>query len=737
MQKGTKSIPHYRQDFLDWLDIEKGLASRSQENYARFLQPFLAWLAVTHLEGLRPHELTSRHVWDYRAYLSRRYRPRMKKPLSRATQNYYLIALRALLNFFADRDIRSLPAEKVKLARERGERQVRFLTLEQVERLFAAPDTRIPAGLRDRAILETLFSTGMRIGEVVALNRDQVRVRPGMRELELGIVGKGGRARTVYFSERAIAWLGRYLAVRRDRERALFVNYRSRAGAPRRLTARSIEELIKRYALRAGLPLSTTPHVMRHCLHPATRIVLRDEIISARDLYFADRNGVQAVDWRTLGIRTRKILSRARHLAGLYSLWADGHHVVASPDHRFFTLDRSGVKEIRLKDLKIGDYIMAARKIEIRGRPFVGPRYARLLGYIFGDGTVSKRRRAIILNDKAKTLLRFYKDLAAKLLEGRPRLEKCSDRNSWKLTIYNAEAVEFLLKVGFAPGATQRRIPQQILNAPLPELAEFIAGFYDAEGNSGKICCFSSSLELLKDLQMGLLRFGIDSHINWRQRTVALPQGRLFSHKLYTLHILKRPDQVRFLKCILTLKRKGMVVEPRFVGEKVPVGKLLASIREDTARRRIQWIEALRERHHINDLGRYFEGLIPVKSTVRKIISQLRKSGYRTPLLTTLKKIEHTDEVKWLRVREKTKLPFYRYSVYDFGVSGGNGNLITDGIVSHNSFATDLLAQGVDLRTIQEFLGHRSIAATQIYTHVTSQRLRDIHRKFHGGRRLG
>lgn len=126
--------------------------------------------------------------------------------------------------------------------------------------------------------------------------------------------------------------------------------------------------------------------------------------------------------------------------------------------------------------------------------------------------------------------------------------------------------------------------------------------------------------------------------------------------------------------------------------------------------------------------------MIPVKNTVNKIILQLKKKGYKSYLFNVLKNLANNDKIKWLKISEKKRLPFGRYSTFDFGVT--HNNFITDGIISHNSYATDLLNQGVDLRTIQEFLGHSSILTTQIYTHVTNKRLRDIHRKFHSGKNL-
>jgi len=264
MIKSSKPLPQHLNDFLDWLDIEKGLSGKSQENYSRFLKKFLDWLKVSELENIKPHQLSPAHIWKYRVFLSRKCFSHDKEPLKKTTQNYYLIALRSLLNYFADRNILSLPAEKIKLARDREEKQVRFLNLEQLDKLFSAPDTSKIQGLRDRAILETFFSTGMRIAELVNLNREQIKIKPGMEELELSIRGKGGRIRTVYLSERTLLWLNKYLKTRKDNENALFINYQKKKDASRRLTPRSIERDLKKYVIISGLPLTTTPHVMRH-----------------------------------------------------------------------------------------------------------------------------------------------------------------------------------------------------------------------------------------------------------------------------------------------------------------------------------------------------------------------------------------------------------------------------------------------------------------------------------------
>jgi len=268
MEQNKTPIPKHINDFLDWIDVEKGLSSKTQENYRRFLEKFLVWLKKNHLESLLPHQLNQDHIWDYRVYLAR-HSPRPggypdKQSLKKSTQNYYLIALRAFLGYFVAKDILSMPPDKITLSRPDKEQTVKFLTLEQLNKLFLTPDMTTVQGMRDRAILELFFSTGMRISELTSLNREQIKIKPGMDELELGIVGKGGRARTIYFSKSAIEWVGKYLQMRDDKEKALFINYSGKKNSPRRLTPRAIEKNLKKYIILAGLPITTTPHVLRH-----------------------------------------------------------------------------------------------------------------------------------------------------------------------------------------------------------------------------------------------------------------------------------------------------------------------------------------------------------------------------------------------------------------------------------------------------------------------------------------
>ena len=264
MKKSNKPIIEHINDFLDYCEVEKGLANRTQENYQHYLQKFVSWMKKAKKETLLPHELTADDIWAYRLYLSR-YTGEKGHSLKKVTQNHYLIALRALLGYFTAKDIISLPADKIVLPKDaRAEKTVKFLNLDQIERLLLAPDTNTRDGLRDRAILESFFSTGLRIAELVALNREQFVNIKDKKDLELGIIGKGSHPRTVYFSERALSWVKKYIETRKDREKALFIHYKARKDTENRLTARSIERIVKKYAILGGVPVFTTPHTLRH-----------------------------------------------------------------------------------------------------------------------------------------------------------------------------------------------------------------------------------------------------------------------------------------------------------------------------------------------------------------------------------------------------------------------------------------------------------------------------------------
>jgi len=270
MQNSSKPIKEHLQDFIDFCEVEKGLRKNTQENYKKYLEKFFYWMDKAKISSLLPHQLTSEHIWDYRLFLSRQPSPATGKLLAKGTQNYYLIALRALLGYFVAKDILSLPPDKISLPKpDKGQKTVKFLNLEQIGKLLASVEPKDDVSIRDRAILESLFSTGLRIAELTALNLEQFNGLKNKKDMELGVIGKGGKPRVVYFSERATDFIKKYLEIRDTiasaNTKALFINFRDKnKNADARLTPRSIERMVKKYALLSGVPIFTTPHTLRH-----------------------------------------------------------------------------------------------------------------------------------------------------------------------------------------------------------------------------------------------------------------------------------------------------------------------------------------------------------------------------------------------------------------------------------------------------------------------------------------
>ncbi len=260
-------LREYLLPFLDYCEVEKGLSANTQRNYQQYLNLFIRWLKEVGQDNLKPHELSADHIWDYRLFIARQYKTPRGEYLSKKSQNYYLIALRALLAFLAERDIETLPASKIKLAKQKPDETISFLEVRDIEAMLQVPNTKNLQGLRDRTIMELFFSSGMRISELVALNQDQMSMlkdNATTRTYELSIIGKGKHIRTIFISPRAAQWIREYLKQRHDIDKPLFTNLRSRQSESNRLTPRSIQKMIQRCAMLAGVSKKVTPHTLRH-----------------------------------------------------------------------------------------------------------------------------------------------------------------------------------------------------------------------------------------------------------------------------------------------------------------------------------------------------------------------------------------------------------------------------------------------------------------------------------------
>ncbi|MEA2020398.1 MAG: site-specific tyrosine recombinase/integron integrase [Patescibacteria group bacterium] len=260
-KKEANQVENLVHNFLQYLKLEKNYSEKTLESYGHYLTRFLNWTNVKKVSSISPTLIRDYQVklFDFKNEKGRKLKPK--------TRNYHLIALRSFLRYLiTERGLEVMPPEKISLGKT-GEREIDFLQSEELRKLFFAPNSKTKIGKRDRAILELLFSTGLRVSELVSLNRDKIN----LETREFSVVGKGGKSRVVFVSDRAARALSEYLETREDDLDPLFIRYRGPApdegedeDEAYRLSARSVQRLVKKYVHKLGLTTEATPHTLRH-----------------------------------------------------------------------------------------------------------------------------------------------------------------------------------------------------------------------------------------------------------------------------------------------------------------------------------------------------------------------------------------------------------------------------------------------------------------------------------------
>ncbi|KKP66519.1 MAG: Tyrosine recombinase XerC [Candidatus Roizmanbacteria bacterium GW2011_GWA2_35_19] len=267
--------------FLEYCELDRNLSLKTVKMYGYYLNFFKEWLVKsrkpkvespksegsnTYTEaGIKVEEITDETVRNFRLFISHDYKNPYKGVLKRQTQNYFLVALRSFLRYLIRQKMAVLSPEMIELGKNR-DRNIKFIAEDELKKLFSAVPLKDKSGLRDRAILEVLFSTGLRVSELTGLNRESINIENG----EFGVIGKGGKARVVFLSKSAKEWLSKYLKFRDDPYQPLFIRYagpKPKGGLTNenlRLSPRSVERMIDKYRKISGLLFRIGPHVLRH-----------------------------------------------------------------------------------------------------------------------------------------------------------------------------------------------------------------------------------------------------------------------------------------------------------------------------------------------------------------------------------------------------------------------------------------------------------------------------------------
>lgn len=247
------TLEEAKRQFLEYIEIEKGRSVKTVENYDRYLTRFLLFSKLK-----KPGDVTDTVIREFRLWLNRQSAGNQGGTLKRKTQNYYLIALRAFLKYMRKRGIESMSPERIELAKT-PERSLDLITAAELGRIMRAPGTKDLRGLRDTAILELLFSTGLRVSELCSLDQDI-----DLTQDSFSIRGKGDKVRVVFLSPAAKRSIKEYISKRKDMDDALFVSYGRGQKESSRMTPRSVERMVRERAVTAGVSKKVTPHTLRH-----------------------------------------------------------------------------------------------------------------------------------------------------------------------------------------------------------------------------------------------------------------------------------------------------------------------------------------------------------------------------------------------------------------------------------------------------------------------------------------
>lgn len=534
----------------------------------------------------------------------------------------------------------------------------------------------------DRMFVQTLFQIGCRIRELMGIEDTDVS------EAGVTVLTKGGQHRLKPVTKEFSRVLSTYAKGKKGKLFPHSYNY--------------YYTKLRELGAQVGHP-EIAPHMLRHCLSPDTMVISPNGAQPIFNLLLQN-TPITAVDIKRGLTFDGVVDSKSAHTGEMLEVWAGGRRIQCSPEHRLFKSDFcGGIKEINVGDLRRGMYLAGVRELTPVNRELFQPHIWRFIGYFLGDGYM--REREICVYDKKQEILQFYLNiLTEKGIKG--QISPYKNRNGLKLTISNVCLDTFLRQMGMEIRSGLRRVPLQAFQSRKDDIAQLIAGFYDAEGNEGKICrFFGANVRLLQDIQTLLLYLGINSCLSERWRIVTLPQGKKIHTRIYTLRIQEQESLLKFRATIPTLKKVEPIGEG-FSKEIVPIGHYLRYKVKERQKSGIPiWTKYPRS------LARYSrENHQPTR---RNLLAWQGIIG--TPIIRKMLSFY------WLKVTRIKKIN-YTTTLIDIGVKPTEA-FIADGFISHNSRAVDLLMKGMPLPFVQQILGHASINTTAIYTEITGGEL--------------
>lgn len=564
-------------------------------------------------------------------------------------------------------------------------------------------------------MLQFMYGSGCRVSEVVSLKVEDLNMKEKTATIR---GGKGNKDRFIILSKEWVHGVKKYLDRKKVKSEFVF----SKKTNGKNLTTDTVQRIVRKSAAKAGINKHVTPHCLRHCIEASSRVFTNNGIRSAQELFgTAGANSVQSFDWAKDETITSPLIGREeQEQNGLLEIQAGGYWIKCTPEHRFFVACENGLAEAQAKDLTEKDFVLGAKKIQIEGAKVASNNWWRLIGYVTGDGTVSKSRCGVLINDKNLSNMEFYQNIAEVELGKKQFITALNGGNSYVLTHYSQALVGRLGAMGLMVHAPQKRAPSELFSATNEEICHFLAGYYDADGNAGVPRFFSASKELLKDVQVLCLRLGINTYLHERNRRVKLPQGKWIWHKIFALFVLRLPDQLLFQNLIPT--RKKLRLENPSRGERIPAGKILTKLYPKLLSKK-GLICRIQTKHNIKYLKRYCKTIVPVRETLEKILLETEKFDDLNEETFALRSLMG-ENFKWMKVTKITPIEGM-HKVYDFTVAGTE-NFIADGFVVHNSYATHLLEAGTNIRYIQSLLGHSSLNTTQVYTNVANEQLKKV-----------